>query len=119
MARFAVCLSAGLCALAAACASEPPPEDPLAGITVVGDDLSDGPLQGASDEQVARFKQGDALFDFVFREPDGLGPLYIRTSCASCHDGAARGPGAVQKMSVVEGDGITPAADQSALPYGH
>lgn len=105
---------------AVACtAEEPVGEDPLAGLQVIGDDLSDVPLHGASPEQVERFKEGDALFDFVFREPDGLGPLYIRTACSSCHEGATRGPGAVQKMAVVEADGITPSADQSELPWGH
>lgn len=106
-------------ALAAACTAEEPPADPLAGVVVVGDDLTDVPLEGSSPDQVARFKEGDALFDFVFREPDGLGPLYIRTSCAGCHEAAARGPGAVQKMAAVEDDGVTPSPDQSALPWGH
>lgn len=102
-----------------ACTSEEAEEDPLAGLQVIGDDLSDVPLHGASRELVERFKEGDALFDFVFREPDGLGPLYIRTACSSCHEGATRGPGAVQKMVAVEADGVTPAADQSGLPWGH
>ncbi|WP_104987351.1 di-heme oxidoredictase family protein [Sorangium cellulosum] len=101
------------------CGSESVPDDPLAGLQLIGDDLSDIPLKGSSAEQVARFKEGDALFDFVFRERDGLGPLYIRTSCAGCHEGAARGPGAVQKMVLVEADGVTPAADQAVLPYGN
>jgi CxxC motif-containing protein (DUF1111 family) len=120
MARLAPLFALALPLLATACASDPPAaDDPLAGIQVVGDDLSDVPLHGASADQVERFKQGDALFDFVFREPDGLGPLYIRAACASCHEGAARGPGAVQKMSAVEPDGVTPAPDQSSLPWGH
>jgi hypothetical protein len=105
--------------LVVGCGSESPAEDPLAGLQVVGDDLSDVPLHGATAEEVDRFKQGDALFDFVFRERDGLGPLYIRNACSSCHEGAARGPGAVQKMVFVGDDGVTPAEDQSALPYGH
>src|SRR4051794_10842280 len=105
--------------LATGCSSESAPDDPLAGLLIVGDDLSDVPLRGASAEQVEQFNKGDALFDFVFRERDGLGPLYIRSACSSCHEGAVRGPGAVQKMVVVDADGVTPAADQSALPFGH
>src|SRR6185436_9859234 len=62
---------------------------------------------------------GDALFDLPFRPADGLGPLYIRTACSSCHAEGLRGPGLVQKMVVVEADGFTPAADQGALAYGH
>jgi hypothetical protein len=57
-------------------------------------------------------------FDFVFREPDGLGPLYIRTACASCHEGAC-GPGAVQKDGRRRDRRRHPAADQSALPGPH
>jgi CxxC motif-containing protein (DUF1111 family) len=103
----------------AACSSPESPEDPLKGLTIVGDDLTDVPLKGASSAETERFNLGDARFDAVFRGPDGLGPLYIRDACSSCHEGAARGPGAVQKMVIVEDDGITPAPDQSSLPYGH
>lgn len=101
------------------CSSSGEESDPLAGLTVVGDDPTDVPLRGSGAELVDRFFEGDALFDAVLREPDGLGPLYIRTACASCHEGAGRGPGAVQKVALVEADGVTPAADQSSLTYGH
>ncbi len=80
---------------------------------------SDVPIDGLNAADVAQFNDGDALFDLPFLPADGLGPLYVRNACGSCHDGAARGPGLVQKMSVVEADGITAAADQSELPYGH
>lgn len=105
-------LALGACSSAA-------PGDPLAGVTIVGDDPSDVPLEGASAAERDRFAAGDARFDTVYREADGLGPLYIRQSCASCHEGAARGPGAVQKMALVDSDGITPLPDQSGLPWGH
>jgi CxxC motif-containing protein (DUF1111 family) len=80
---------------------------------------SDVPLDGLSSEDVAKFNDGDALFDLPFRPADGLGPLFIRTACSSCHEEGSRGPGLVQKMVLVEADGITPAADQSALAFGH
>jgi CxxC motif-containing protein (DUF1111 family) len=79
----------------------------------------DVPLAGLSAADVARFNDGDGMFDLPFRAPDGLGPLFIRTSCSACHQEGVRGPGLVQKMVVVEADGVTPAEDQSALPYGH
>lgn len=85
---------------------------------VVGDPV-DVPIDGVTKEQLATFQAGDALFDLPLREADGLGPLYTRTSCGACHDEAARGPGLVQKMAVVEADGKTPAKDQSKLPFGH
>ncbi|HEV7556604.1 MAG TPA: hypothetical protein VGO00_14165, partial [Kofleriaceae bacterium] len=80
---------------------------------------SDVPIDGLSADDVAKFRDGDALFDLPFREPDGLGPLYVRTACGACHSDGSRGPGLVQKMSIVEADGFTAAADQSALAYGH
>jgi CxxC motif-containing protein (DUF1111 family) len=79
---------------------------------------SDLPLPGVSLEELARFRQGDRLFELQFREHDGLGPLYIRKSCEACHQADGRGPGLVPKMSVVEADGVTAARDQSALPFG-
>jgi CxxC motif-containing protein (DUF1111 family) len=80
---------------------------------------SDVPINGLTGSDVAQFDKGDDLFDLVFREPDGLGPLYVRTSCGACHSDGSRGPGLVQKMSVVEADGVTASADQSELLYGH
>src|SRR5262245_60586551 len=105
--------------LVAGCADESVPGPGLETFTPVSDDPSDVPVKGITEAQRARFRDGDARFDAVFRYADGLGPLYIRASCGSCHEGAARGPGAVQKMAVVESDGLTPAVDQSALPFGH
>ena len=117
---FPPLLAVALLASSAACSSaDTEQSDPLAGLTVVGDDPTDVPLRGSSRELTDRFLVGDALFDAVFRDPDGLGPLYIRTACASCHESAGRGPGAVQKVAIVEEDGVTPAADQSSLGYGH
>jgi CxxC motif-containing protein (DUF1111 family) len=88
----------------------PPPYD--------GADPFDIPIATSTKEQVALFLKGDGFFDIPFREPDGLGPLYIRTACSSCHTEAAKGPGLVQKMVVVEADGL-PSRDQSSLPFGH
>src|SRR6478735_6521814 len=49
-------------------------------------DLVDVPLRLASADELAIFNRGDALFGQVMREADGLGPLYIRTACSSCHE---------------------------------
>ncbi len=70
---------------------------------------TDVPLRGATAAEVARFREGDALFDGAFRDADGLGPLYVRTSCGACHQVGARGPGGVQHVAA-------PAAE---LPFGH
>jgi CxxC motif-containing protein (DUF1111 family) len=90
------------------------PDDPA---TLVR--ASDVPIDGVTPDQVTAFHKGDGVFDLPFRDADGLGPLYVRTSCGACHEGGSRGPGLVQKMVVVDADGVTPDADQSLLPYGH
>ncbi len=108
-----------LFSLLTACTGSPETTDPLAGLTIVGSDPPDSPLLGLEGKWMDRFNEGDALFEAVFRDSQGLGPNYIRFSCASCHADDARGPGVVTKMIVVEADGITPALDQSELPWGH
>jgi CxxC motif-containing protein (DUF1111 family) len=115
--RSAVRFASPLFAFVAAACGGPTPNQP--GLSVVADEAIDAPLRNASEAEHERFIEGDALFDLTFRPSDGLGPLYIRAACSACHADAANGPGAVQKMVVVEADGRTPAADQSALSYGH
>lgn len=65
---------------------------------VVRIDRSDAPGPGLTDDELARFRAGDELFEAVFREPDGLGPLYIRASCSDCHKEDGRGPGRVVRF---------------------
>jgi len=114
------------CIAGVACSSSEtpaaPPADggaPDAAVQVNKSDPVDVPIDGVTRELVTSFNDGDALFDLPLREADGLGPLYTRTACGACHEDAARGPGLVQKMTVVLVDGITPAPDQSKLPFGH
>lgn len=78
----------------------------------------DAPSSGLSGDWNRRFLRGGALFEQPFREAQGLGPLFIRQSCDSCHAGDGRGPGTVRKMVLVDSDGRTPAADQSGLGFG-
>jgi CxxC motif-containing protein (DUF1111 family) len=104
-----------LAALLGPVACDEPDEPPL---VLVGADPSDAPLAELSEEWLARFVDGDALFEQPMREGDGLGPVYIRQSCVSCHADDAKGPGSVTKLVIVEADGVTPAADQSGLPWG-
>lgn len=76
------------------------------GPILVGLDPTDAPIAGLDATWRARFREADATFDIAWRPSQGLGPLYIRTSCASCHEADAKGPGFVTKMA---GD---------ALPWG-
>ncbi|MEZ4392740.1 MAG: di-heme oxidoredictase family protein [Polyangiales bacterium] len=87
-------------------------------LTIRGDDPSNLPLASLTEDERARFDRGDPVFARVFRESQGLGPLYIRASCASCHASDGRGPGAVERVIAVEADGFTPRDDQSAMPWG-
>jgi CxxC motif-containing protein (DUF1111 family) len=82
-------------------------------------DVVDAPIPHLDGDTAAAFSDGDFAFSTPMTAADGLGPLYTRTSCDSCHADGVRGPGLVQKMSVVDTDGVTPAADQSVLRYGH
>lgn len=89
-----------------------PPEPPAEaeGLVLVEADPSDAPIATLTDAELARFAEGDARFELPFREPQGLGPLYIHRSCATCHEDDARGPGAVRRIAVI-GDG-------APLPFG-
>jgi CxxC motif-containing protein (DUF1111 family) len=100
-------------ALAVACGDGGAPAPAL-----VTDDLSDEPLRGSSTAQLDAFAEGDALFEILFRDNDGVGPLFIRKSCGSCHAGAGKGPGSVHKMQVVDADGSPPAGTPPELPWG-
>lgn len=121
--RFVLALGLPL-ALACSSSSAPPSAAASGGAAGGGGSAPsergpDAPILGLSAADRALFDEGDGLFDLPLREPDGLGPLYIRDHCGSCHHGATRGPGSVQKMSVVDADGVTPALDQSKLLYGN
>jgi CxxC motif-containing protein (DUF1111 family) len=94
-------------------------DEPDAGTPTSLVHASDVPIDGIAHAEVAPFNDGDGLFGVPFRPTDGLGPLFIRTSCAACHQEGSRGPGLVEKMALVEADGVTPLADQSSLAFGH
>ena len=55
-------------------------------------ELLDGPVEGLTGEQHAQFLRGDVAFnDEVFTPEKGLGPLFVSTSCGSCHAGDGKG----------------------------
>jgi CxxC motif-containing protein (DUF1111 family) len=56
------------------------------------DELLDGPVDGLTTEQNAQFLAGDIAFnDEVFTVSSGLGPVFVATSCGSCHAGDGKG----------------------------
>ncbi len=55
-------------------------------------ELLDGPLAGLTAEQNTIFLNGDIAFnDEVFTPSNGLGPLFVATSCGACHAGDGKG----------------------------
>jgi CxxC motif-containing protein (DUF1111 family) len=55
-------------------------------------ELLDGPVAGLSGEEHLQFLNGDIAFNGeVFTPETGLGPLFVSTSCGSCHAGDGKG----------------------------
>lgn len=55
-------------------------------------ELLDGPLDGLTTDQMQIHLKGDIAFnDEVFTVENGLGPLFVATSCGSCHAGDGKG----------------------------
>lgn len=56
------------------------------------DELLDGSVEGLTTQETAQFLKGDVAFnDDVFTPQNGLGPLFVATSCGSCHAGDGKG----------------------------
>ncbi|HEU5292906.1 MAG TPA: di-heme oxidoredictase family protein [Cyclobacteriaceae bacterium] len=55
-------------------------------------EILDGPVDGLTSSENLRFLRGDVAFnDEIFTSSTGLGPLFIATSCGSCHPGDGKG----------------------------
>ncbi|MEQ9438437.1 MAG: di-heme oxidoredictase family protein [Cyclobacteriaceae bacterium] len=56
------------------------------------DEILDGPMAELTHEQQQRFLAGDIAFnDEIFTPESGLGPIFVATSCGSCHAGDGKG----------------------------
>ncbi len=56
------------------------------------DEILDGPVEGLTPQQSVQFIAGDVAFnDEIFTPENGLGPLFVATSCGSCHAGDGKG----------------------------
>lgn len=67
--------------LIAACTKLPPENEIL-----------DGPVDGLNTEESMRFLSGDRAFNNeIFTTENGLGPLFVATSCGACHAGDGKG----------------------------
>jgi len=49
------------------------------------------PIAGLTPEQLLLFARGDENFAHIFSKDEGLGPIFIQTSCESCHAGDGKG----------------------------
>ena len=55
-------------------------------------EILDGPIEGLNEGESLQFLRGDIAFnDQVFTAATGLGPLFVATSCGSCHPGDGKG----------------------------
>ena len=55
-------------------------------------ELLDGPVEGLTTAEQIQFLDGDISFnDEVFTSAKGLGPIFVGTSCVSCHSGDGKG----------------------------
>ncbi|HSP18685.1 MAG TPA: hypothetical protein VLQ79_04175, partial [Myxococcaceae bacterium] len=75
----------------------------------------DGPLRGATLEQQRAFRAGDAVAEHLFDAAEGLGPVYVRPSCTSCHLRGGRGPGVTERFAVVSS---ATGAPERVPPFG-
>ncbi|HUC82602.1 MAG TPA: di-heme oxidoredictase family protein [Flavisolibacter sp.] len=56
------------------------------------DQILDGPVEDLTTEQKKMFLRGDIAFnDEVFTRETGLGPIFVATSCGTCHAGDGKG----------------------------
>ncbi|HET7819337.1 MAG TPA: di-heme oxidoredictase family protein [Bacteroidia bacterium] len=49
------------------------------------------PIGGLTPEQLSLFARGDKNFAHIFGKDEGLGPIFIQTSCESCHTKDGKG----------------------------
>jgi CxxC motif-containing protein (DUF1111 family) len=54
-------------------------------------EILEGPVVGLTTAELAQFQRGDEAFGQVFTAETGLGPLFVSTSCFSCHAGDGKG----------------------------
>lgn len=79
------------------------------------DEILDGPVEGLTHEQNLRFLRGDVAFnDEVFTSQTGLGPLFVATSCGSCHAGDGKG----HPFTTLTRFGQTDSTGNKFLPFG-
>lgn len=81
--KITLALSLVIITLACKKIAPPQPQD---------NELLDGPVEGLTKQQSDQFLKGDIAFnDDIFTPKNGLGPLFVATSCGGCHAGDGKG----------------------------
>ncbi len=124
--RILTCLCAGLTALSFACSRAPSTheEDEGGGTTLAaggtgsedGSELG-GPRAGLTEEEIASFERGKALFLKRFVPGEGLGPFYNTTSCQACHSVPVTGGSAQIYMNFFLAVAGEPSHQISIAPF--
>lgn len=55
------------------------------------ENILEGTIPDLTSEEIAKHEIGDEEFGKIFTEEEGLGPIYVQTSCANCHSGDGKG----------------------------
>jgi CxxC motif-containing protein (DUF1111 family) len=55
------------------------------------EEVLDGPIHGLSSAQLAVFAEGDEEFNRTFGASEGAGPMFVASTCGSCHVGDGKG----------------------------
>jgi len=78
------------------------------------DAVMDAPLDGLTQTQNALFNKGADDFDEVYTSESGLGPVFVASSCGSCHAGDNRG----HPFTMLTRFGQTDSTGNHFLAYG-
>jgi hypothetical protein len=100
----------GLVGLGGCDTTEPRVPDPEWQGLEVGD-----PVPGLTPAEMARFREGAALFRRIFSPEEGLGPLFNENACNACHTDPGDGGTGDQFMSVPRGTAPRRAATCSSI----
>lgn len=55
------------------------------------ENVLEGTISGLTSEQENEHLIGDQAFTKIFTEEEGLGPVFVQSSCANCHPGSGKG----------------------------
>jgi CxxC motif-containing protein (DUF1111 family) len=87
----------------AACSGDGPKEPLYLVAGAPGD-----PVPGLHPQELARFRQGEDLFNKVFTPDEGMGPLFNENQCSACHTDPA--PGGTGDQFVTKATRFTPGS---------